>query len=83
MGIGEYWLLDIEQDSPLCGYTLDAADAGAGQLTEYRRLIVAADGGQASRVLGTSLRWVEDSLDPGVLAQRVGALGARAGYSGT
>ena len=60
MGIGEYWLLDIEQDSPLCGYTLDAADAGAGQLTEYRRMIVAADGGQASRVLGTSLRWVED-----------------------
>ncbi len=63
MGIGEYWLLDIEQDSPLCGYTLDAADAGAGQLTEYRRMIVAADGGQASRVLGTSLRWVDDYLE--------------------
>ena len=63
MGIGEYWLLDIEQDSPLCGYTLDAADAGAGQLTEYRRMIVSADGGQASRVLGTSLRWVDDYLE--------------------
>ncbi len=63
MGIGEYWLLDIEQDSPLCGYTLDAADAGAGQLPEYRRLIVAADGGQASRVLDNSLRWVDDYLE--------------------
>ena len=63
MGIGEYWLLDIEQDSPLCGHTLDAAAGGAGQLTEYRRLIVSADGGQASRVLGTSLRWVDDYLE--------------------
>ena len=63
MGIGEYWLLDDRQDSPLCGYTLDAADAGAGQLTEYRRMIVSADGGQASRVLGTSLRWVDDYLE--------------------
>ena len=63
MGIGEYWLLDIEQDSPLCGHTLDAAAGGAGQLTEYRRLIVAADGGQASRVLANSLRWVDDYVE--------------------
>ena len=63
MGIGEYWLLDIEQDSPLCGHTLDTAAGGAGQLTEYRRMIVAADGGQASRVLDNSLRWVDDYLE--------------------
>ena len=63
MGVREFWLLDTRQDFPLMGYTLDAADAGAGQLTEYRRMIVAADGGQASRVLDNSLRWVDDYLE--------------------
>ena len=60
MGIGEYWLLDTQQESPLIGYTLDGAPPPQ---TEYRRIEVAPDAGQASRVLGTSLRWVADTLE--------------------
>ena len=60
MGIGEYWLLDDRQDSPLNGYTLDSA---APDAAEYRRIDVGPGAGQNSPVLGTSLRWVVDTLE--------------------
>ena len=60
LGIREYWLLDTKQESPLIGYTLD----GALPLpAEHRRMEVGPGDGQASRVLGTSLRWVADTLE--------------------
>ncbi len=60
MGIREYWLLDDRQDSPLNGYTLDSA---APDAAEYRRIDVGPGAGQNSPVLGTSLRWVVDTLE--------------------
>ena len=63
MGVREYWLVDTRQFSPLIGYTLDASDATSERLTEYRRIEVDPAAGQTSRVLGTSLRWVDDTLE--------------------
>ncbi len=39
---------------------LDAKDGNDAPLEEYRHLAVGPGGGQHSRVLGTSLRWVAD-----------------------
>ncbi len=63
MGVREFWLLDTRQDFPLMGFTLDAKDGNDAPLEEYRHLEVGPGGGQHSRVLGTSLRWVADTLE--------------------
>ena len=61
MGVREFWLLDTRQDFPLMGFTLDAKDGNDAPLEAYRPLAVGPGGGQHSRVLGTSLRWVADT----------------------
>ena len=61
MGVREFWLLDTRQDFPLMGFTLDAKDGDDAPLEAYRPLAVGPGGGQHSRVLGTSLRWVADT----------------------
>ena len=60
MGVREFWLLDTRQDFPLMGFTLDAKDGDDAPLEAYRPLAVGPGGGQHSRVLGTSLRWVAE-----------------------
>ncbi len=62
MGIREYWLLDTQQDSPLRGFNLDMGWT-LPRNGEYRRKSISDDNGQASHVLGTSLRWVADTLE--------------------
>ncbi len=62
MGIREYWLVDTKQDFPLRGYTLHSGWTQPHN-GEYQLISIGSDGGQPSRVLGTSLRWVEDALE--------------------
>ncbi len=62
MGIREYWLVDPQQRSPLWGYTLDAADGTPYRLTTYRLIEADAEGGMASQVLNTSLRWAPEGI---------------------
>ena len=63
LGVGEYWLMDTLQASPLSGYTLDAGDGTGARGPEYRCLGKDHVVGQVSRVLATSLRWVAGTLE--------------------
>ena len=62
MGIREYWLVDTQQDFPLRGYNLDFGWTPPRN-GEYQLKSISDDDGQASHVLGTSLRWVADTLE--------------------
>ena len=62
MGIREYWLVDTQQDFPLRGYNLDMGWT-LPRNGEYSLNSISDDDSQASHVLGTSLRWVANTLE--------------------
>ncbi len=62
MGIREYWILDEEQEDPLCGFTLDTPDGIVCGLHQYRLIEADEDGGIDSLVLGVTLRWADRNL---------------------